>query len=68
MAKAFGVPLVAIKRATKLYCERGPRQDSSCLQGVVKAQSSTPKNSSKPALVQGHGLGVVSAQTGGDYG
>jgi hypothetical protein len=24
VAKAFGVPLVAIKRATKLYCERGP--------------------------------------------
>ena len=42
----------------------GGRHDSSCLQGVVKPQSSTPKNSSKPALVQGHGLGVVSAQTG----
>jgi len=24
VAKAFGVPLVAIKRATKLYRERGP--------------------------------------------
>ena len=59
------VPLVAIKRATKLYRERGPagffvsarRREGSKLNAEKLEQA-------RALLVQGHGLGVVSAQTG----
>ena len=49
VAGAFGVPLVAIKRATKLYRERGPAGFLS-YDHVEKAPSSTLKSSSKLAL------------------
>jgi len=54
VARAFGVPLVAIKRATKLYRERGPA-------GFFV---SGPRREGSALLVQGHPLPVVSAQTG----
>jgi transposase len=65
VAKAFGVPLVAIKRATKLYRERGPagfyvsarRREGSKLNAEKLEQA-------RALLVQGYGLPVVSAQTG----
>ena len=65
VAKAFGVPLVAIKRATKLYRERGPagffvparRREGSKLNAEKLEQA-------RALLVQGHPLPVVSAQTG----
>ena len=65
VAKAFGVPLVAIKRATKLYRERGPavffvsgpRREGSKL-------NAEKLELARALLVQGHGLPVVSAQTG----
>ena len=65
MAKAFGVPLVAIKRATKLYRERGPagffvsrpRREGSKLNAEKLEQA-------RVLLGQGHRLPVVSAQTG----
>ena len=65
MAKAFGVPLVAIKRATKLYRERGPagffvparRREGSKLNAEKLERA-------RALLVQGHPLPVVSAQTG----
>ena len=65
VAKAFGVPLVAIKRATKLYRERGPtgffvsgpRREGSKLNGEKLELA-------RALLVQGYGLPVVSAQTG----
>jgi transposase len=65
VAKAFGVPLVAIKRATKLYRERGPagfyvsarRREGSKLNAEKLEQAHA-------LLVQGHPLPVVSAQTG----
>jgi transposase len=65
VAKAFGVPLVAIKRSTKLYRERGaagffvpkPRREGSKL--------NTPKlEEARVLLGQGHPLAVVSRQTG----
>src|SRR5260370_25505038 len=64
-AVAFGVPLVAIKRATKLYRERGPagffvsgpRREGSKLNAEKLEQA-------RALLVQGHELPVVSAQTG----
>jgi hypothetical protein len=49
VAKAFGVPLVAIKRATKLYIGNEGRRASTCRPGVERAPSSMQKNSSKPA-------------------
>ena len=65
VAKAFGVPLVAIKRATKLYRERGPagfyvsarRREGSKLNAEKLEQA-------RALLVQGYPLPVVSAQTG----
>ena len=65
VARAFGVPLVAIKRATKLYRERGPagffvsgpRREGSKLNAEKLEQA-------RALLVQGYGLPVVSAQTG----
>src|SRR5438132_4454546 len=65
VARAFGVPLVAIKRAIKLYRERGPagffvsgpRREGSKLSAEKLEQA-------RALLVQGHGLPVVSAQTG----
>ena len=64
-ARAFGVPLVAIKRATKLYRERGPagffvsrpRREGSKLNAEKLEQA-------RALLAQGHALPVVSAQTG----
>lgn len=65
VAKAFGVPLVAIKRSTKLYRERGaagffvpkPRREGSKLDAEKLEQA-------RALLVQGHPLAVVSRQTG----
>ena len=65
VAKAFGVPLVAIKRATKLYRERGAagffvpkaRREGSRLNAQTLEQAGA-------LLVQGHPLTVVSRQTG----
>jgi transposase len=65
VAKAFGVPLVAIKRATKLYREQGPagffvaraRREGSKLNVEKLEQART-------LLLQGRPLPVVSAQTG----
>jgi hypothetical protein len=65
VAKAFGVPLVAIKRATKLYRERGPggffvsrpRREGSKLNAEKLEQA-------RVLLGQGYPLPVVSAQTG----
>jgi hypothetical protein len=65
VAKAFGVPLVAIKRATKLYRERGPsgffvpgrRREGSRLNEEKLEQA-------RALLVQGYALPVVSTQTG----
>jgi len=65
VAKAFGVPLVAIKRGTKLYRERGaagffvpkPRREGTKLDAEKLEQA-------RALLVQGHPLAVVSRQTG----
>ena len=65
IAKAFGVPLVAIKRATKLYRERGSagffvpkaRREGSKLNAQRLEQA-------RALLVQGQPLPVVSRQTG----
>ena len=65
VAKAFGVPLVAIKRGTKLYRERGaagffvrkPRREGSKLNAEKLEEA-------RALLVQGHPLAVVSRQTG----
>jgi len=65
IAKAFGVPLVAIKRATKLYRERGSagffvpkaRREGSKLHAQKLEQA-------RALLVQGQPLPVVSQQTG----
>lgn len=65
VAKAFGVPLVAIKRATKLYRERGAagffvpkdRREGSRLNTETLEQA-------RALLGQGHPLAVVSRQTG----
>ena len=65
IAKAFGVPLVAIKRATKLYRHRGAagffvskaRREGSKLNTEKLEQA-------RALLVQGHPLPVVSEQTG----
>jgi len=65
IAKAFGVPLVAIKRATKLYRESGSagffvpkaRREGSKLNAQRLEQA-------RALLVQGQPLGVVSRQTG----
>src|SRR2546426_646182 len=64
VAKAFGVPLVAIKRSTKLYRERG-----SAGFFVPKARREGSKlnaqrlEAARALLVQGHPLLVVSRQT-----
>lgn len=63
--RAFGVPLVAIKRSTKLYRERGaagffapkPRREGTRLTSEKLEQA-------RALLVQGHPLAVVHAQTG----
>lgn len=63
--RAFGVPLVAIKRATKLYREQGaagffvpkPRREGSRL-------DKEKLEAARALLVQGHPLAVVSRQTG----
>jgi hypothetical protein len=65
IAKAFGVPLVAIKRATKLYRQRGAagffvpkaRREGSKLNTQKLEQA-------RALLGQGHSLPVVSEQTG----
>jgi hypothetical protein len=65
IAKAFGVPLVAIKRATKLYRQRGAagffvpraRREGSKLNTEKLEQA-------RALLVQGHPLPVISEQTG----
>ena len=65
VAKAFGVPLVAIKRGTKLYRERGaagffvrkPRREGTKLDAEKLEQA-------RALLVQGHPLAVVSRETG----
>jgi hypothetical protein len=65
VAKAFGVPLVAIKRATKLYRQRGSagffvpkkRREGSKLNTEKLEQA-------RALLVQGQPLAVVSRQTG----
>lgn len=65
VAKAFGVPLIAIKRATKLYRQRSaagffvpkPRREGSKLNLQTLEQA-------RALLVQGHPLPVVSQQTG----
>ena len=65
VAKAFGVPLVAIKRGTKLYRER-----SAAGFFVPKARREGSKlnaqklEEARALLVQGHPLAVVSRQTG----
>src|SRR5271169_792774 len=65
IAKAFGVPLVAIKRATKLYRQRG-----SAGFFVPKRRREGPKlnaeklEQARALLVQGQPLAVVSRQTG----
>lgn len=65
VAKAFGVPLIAIKRATKLYRQRSaagffvpkPRREGSKLNTEKLEQA-------RALLVQGQPLAVVSRQTG----
>jgi hypothetical protein len=65
VAKAFGVPLVAIKRATKLYRQRGAagffvpklRREGSKLTAQKLAEA-------RALLGQGQSLPVVSQQTG----
>ena len=65
VAKAFGVPLVAIKRSTKLYRESGAagffvpkaRREGSRLNKPMLEEA-------RALLVQGHPLAVVSRQTG----
>ncbi len=65
IAKAFGVPLVAIKRATKLYRQRGSagffvpkrRREGSKLNAEKLEQA-------RALLVQGEPLAMVSRQTG----
>ena len=65
VAKAFGVPLVAIKRSTKLYRARGPagffvpkaRREGSQLNERKLAAA-------RDLLAQGHPLAVVSQRTG----
>jgi hypothetical protein len=65
VAKAFGVPLVSIKRSTKLYREKGargffvsgPRREGSKLT-VEKLEQA------RGLMGQGHPLAVVSRQTG----
>jgi hypothetical protein len=65
IVKAFGVPLVAIKRATKLYRQRGAagffvakaRREGSKLNAQKLEQA-------RALIVQGHPLPVVSQQTG----
>lgn len=65
IAKAFGVPLVAIKRGTKLYRERGPagffvpkaRREGSRLNTQRLEQA-------RALILQGEPLPVVSQQTG----
>jgi hypothetical protein len=65
VAKAFGVPLVAIKRSTKLYRQRGaagffvPKARREGLQ--LNAEK---LEQARALLVQGHPLAVVSRQTG----
>jgi hypothetical protein len=65
IVKTFGVPLVAIKRATKLYRQRGAagffvpkaRREGSRLNTEKLEQA-------RALLVQGHSLPVVSEHTG----
>jgi transposase len=65
IAKAFGVPLVAIKRATKIFRERGapgfftpkPRREGSKLTAEKLDQA-------RLLLQQGHALPTVSQHTG----
>jgi hypothetical protein len=65
VAKAFGVPLIAIKRSTKLYRERGaagffvprPRREGSKLNAQKLEEA-------RALLVAGQPLAAVSAQTG----
>jgi transposase len=65
IAKAFGVPLVAIKRATKRYRERGAAGFF-----VPKKRRDGPKltaeklEQARALLVQGQALAAVSQQTG----
>lgn len=65
VAKAFGVPLVAIKRTTKLYREAGPagffvakpRREGTRLNAQKLEEA-------RGLLAQGEALGVISQKTG----
>jgi hypothetical protein len=65
VAKTFGVPLVSIKRSTKLYRERGPagfyvpkpRREGTKLDAGKLGEA-------RVLLAQGHPLAVVSRRTG----
>ena len=65
VARAFGVPLVAIKRATKLYRERGPAGFYVSARRREGSKLNEEKlELARALLVQGYPLPVVSAQTG----
>jgi hypothetical protein len=65
VAKAFGVPLVAIKRATKVYRQRGAAGFFVPKARREGSQLTTEKlEQARALLVQGHPLVVVSQQTG----
>lgn len=65
VARAFGVPLVAIKRATKLYRERGPAGFFVSKPRREGSKLSAPKlEEARAWLSQGQPLAVVSRQTG----
>lgn len=65
IARTFGVPLITIKRGTKLYRARGPagffvpaaRREGTRLNAAKLEEA-------RVLISQGHALGVVSAQTG----
>ena len=65
VAKAFGVPLVAIKRSTKLYREGGAAGFFVSKARREGSKLNAPKLEEARALLgQGHPLAVVSRQTG----
>jgi hypothetical protein len=65
VARAFGVPLVAIKRATKVYRERGAAGFFVSKARREGSRLTTEKlEQARLLLVQGHSLVVVSQQTG----
>jgi hypothetical protein len=65
VARAFGVPLVAIKRATKVYRERGAAGFFVSKARREGSRLTTEKlEQARLLLVQGYSLVVVSQQTG----